>query len=130
MASRGQALFSTVDEGGIEFEGVSKVLEEPEFHDPEPLKALIRFIESPRLIRRTLDRLNQRSADRLEVWIGEENPYEPLRRFSILTGRIDLDGKPGMLAVLGPRRMSYQRAFHGVDILRQVLIEDPGALAN
>jgi heat-inducible transcriptional repressor len=130
MVRRGQALFAATEEGDIELEGVSKVLEEPEFHDPEPLKALIRFIESPALIRRTLDRLNDRDPEGFRVWIGEENPFEPLRRFSILTGRIDFEGRPGMLAVLGPRRMSYTRAFHGVDILRQVIIEDSGTLAN
>jgi transcriptional regulator of heat shock response len=53
-----------------------------------------------------------------------------LRRFSLLTGRFDLDGRPGLLAVLGPRRMSYQRAFHGMEILRKVIVEIQGPIAS
>jgi len=59
------------------------------------------------------------------VWIGHENPMGELRAFSILTGRFAWEGQTGTLAVLGPRRMSYQRAFHGIDILREALGQAP-----
>lgn len=130
LARGGRALFGDTTEVGIEFEGVGNILEEPEFHDPEPLKALIRFMESPRQIRESLDRLHPASPDGFRVWIGGENPVGELNRFSLLTGRYDLDGRPGVLAVLGPRRMSYQRAFHGMEILRRVIVETSGPLAS
>jgi heat-inducible transcriptional repressor len=130
MARGGREMFGDATEVGIEFEGVGNILEEPEFHDPEPLKALIRFMESPRQIRESLDRLNSASPDGFRVWIGRENPVGELKRFSLLTGRYDLDGRPGVLAVLGLRRMSYQRALHGMEILRRVIGEASGPLAS
>ena len=130
LARRGRELFKDSADVEIEFEGVGNILEEPEFHDPEPLKALIRFMESPHHIRESLDRLDPRSPDGFRVWIGRENPVGELRRFSLLTGRFDLDGRPGLLAVLGPRRMSYQRAFHGMEILRRVIVEIQGPIAS
>jgi heat-inducible transcriptional repressor len=130
LAGRGRELFTDSADVEIEFEGVGNILEEPEFHDPEPLKALIRFMESPHHIRESLDRLDPRSPDGFRVWIGRENPVGELRRFSLLTGRFDLDGRPGLLAVLGPRRMSYQRAFHGMEILRRVIVEIQGPIAS
>ncbi|MEN8005572.1 MAG: heat-inducible transcriptional repressor HrcA [Candidatus Krumholzibacteriota bacterium] len=130
LARRGRELFRESKDVKIEFEGVGHILEEPEFHDPEPLKALIRFMESPLQIRESLDRLDCVATDEFRVWIGRENPVGELRRFSLLTGRYDLDGRPGLLAVLGPRRMSYQRAFHGMEILRRVIGESQGSLAS
>ncbi len=130
LAGRGRDLFADSTAVEIEFEGVGNILEEPEFHDPEPLKALIRFMESPRQIRKSLDRLDTASADGYRVWIGQENPVGELRRFSLLTGSYDLDGRPGLLAVLGPRRMSYQRALHGMEIMRRVIVDSGGLLAS
>ncbi len=130
LARRGRELFRDSSDVNIEFEGVGHILEEPEFHDPEPLKALIRFMESPLQIRKSLDRLDCVSTDDIRVWIGRENPVGELRRFSLLTRRFDLEGRPGLLAVLGPRRMSYQRAFHGMEILRRVIVDTQASIAS
>jgi transcriptional regulator of heat shock response len=130
LARRGRDLFRDSADVRIEFEGVGHILEEPEFHDPEPLKALIRFMESPLHIRESLDRLDSSSTSDFRVWIGRENPVGELRRFSLLTGRFDLEGRSGLLAVLGLRRMSYQRALHGMEILRRVIVETQGPLAS
>lgn len=120
MARQSRKLFQELQEGEVELEGVAQVLDEPEFHDPEPLKALIRFLESPRTIRDSLNRLHGGTEDPFGVWIGRENPIGALRGFSLLTGRIELDGRQGLLAVLGPRRLPYQRAFFGMEILRRL----------
>lgn len=121
MARQAQRLFQDTEAAEIQLEGVGKVLDEPEFREPEPLKALLRFIESPQVIRESLDNLDRHAGDQVGVWIGGENPVSGLRPFSMLTGRFSLDGRPGVLAVLGPRRMWYQRAFRGIEVLRGAL---------
>jgi heat-inducible transcriptional repressor len=121
LLRQGKDLFHDTQQGEVQLEGVSTVLSEPEFSDPEPLKALLRFIESPSAIRTALDRLDGESKNGVGVWIGQENPLNELQQFSMLTGRFDLDGRQGMLAVLGPRRMWYQRAFLGIDAMQQVM---------
>jgi len=121
IVSQGKELFHDADQGEVQLEGVANILSEPEFGHPEPLKALLRFIESPSAIRLALDQLDHASSGKVGVWIGKENPLGELRQFSMLTGRFELDGRQGMLAVLGPRRMWYQRAFYGIDALQQVM---------
>lgn len=121
LAQRGRDLFADVEEGEIELEGVANVLDEPEFSDPGRLKALVRFLESPRTIRDALQRLNAEAGEGLGVWIGTENPIGDLRSFSLLSTPFDLGGRRGILAVLGLRRMPYQRAFSGIDVLRRSL---------
>ena len=126
LTQAGQSLFQELGEGDLELEGIANVLDEPEFREPEPLKALLRFIESPRNIRHSLDRLRSRDDERCGIWIGSENPVGRLRRFTVLTGRFEMDGRFCTLAVLGPRRMSYQRAFQGIDIMRRLAREQTG----
>lgn len=130
LARETRRLLADLAEGEVELEGVANVLEEPEFQEPEPLQALLRFIESPRAIRQVVDRLDRQAGDGFGVWIGGENPVGGLRRFSVLTRRFALDGRRGVLAVLGPRRMGYQRAFHGMDLLGTAIDADPGRVAS
>ncbi len=127
LAKAGQRVMGDLEGGELELEGVANVLGEPEFLDPEPLRALLRFLESPRSIRQALDRLDRPGG--IGVWIGDENPVGDLRRFALVTRRFEADGRRGVLAVLGPRRMFYQRAFHGIDLLGRAIDDHPECLA-
>jgi heat-inducible transcriptional repressor len=121
LAWEGREIFDEFDDRELELTGVADVLDQPEFSQPEPLKALIRFIESPRTIRETLARLDAESFDPFGVWIGGENPRDELRQFGLILHRYELEGRPGLMAVLGPRRMPYHRAFTGIDVLQRSL---------
>ncbi len=129
LAAAARRVVAEFEDGEVELEGVANVLDEPEFHEPEPLQALLRFLESPRLIRRTLDRLERPGRTEFGVWIGAENPVGELRRFALVTRRFGSGGRQGILAVLGPRRMFYQRAFHGIDLLGRAIDDHPERLA-
>ena len=121
LFERGQEIFADLEEGEIRLEGVARVLDEPEFSEPGALKNLIRFIESPRTIREALLQLDREASSPLSVWIGCENPVGDLRSFGLVSCRFDLDDQQGILAVLGPRRMPYQQALAGIDVLRRSL---------
>lgn len=122
LASQSRDLFREVETGDLELEGVNRVLDAPEFAEPGTLKNLIRFIESPRAIRDVLHRLDRQTEGGLGVWIGAENPVDDLREFTVVLQRFPLEGREGILAVLGPRRMAYHRALTGIDLLRANLV--------
>ncbi len=133
LAREGRELLAGPAGGAIEVDGVSNVLEAQELHSPQPLRALLRFMASPRMIRESLRHMHNDERGKqgdFGVWIGCENPVGELQSFSILTGTFALDGRHGTLAVLGPRRMSYQRAFHSIDILREALAQSPEAFVS
>lgn len=121
IARSGKDLFQDAERGEVQLEGVNTVLDEPEFARPEPLKALLRFLESPAAIHEALETLDEQASGEVSVWIGHENPLGELQQFSVLTGRFEMDGRQGRLAVLGPRRMWYQRALQGIDAVRQIM---------
>lgn len=121
LARRGGDLFLDVEEGELELMGVTNVLDAPEFSDPDRLKNLVRFLESPRAIRDALQRLSPENRDGIAVWIGSENPINELRGFSLVSSPCELEGRRGVLAVLGLRRMPYDRAIGGMQVLARTL---------
>ena len=67
-------LYGTNEE--IEVEGVGNILETPELSDPALLRALLRFMESPRTIGESLRHLHSASRNEFGVWIGSEHDME------------------------------------------------------
>lgn len=128
LARAGRELLRGAEDGEIQFDGVACVLGAPEFQEPAPLRALLRLLESPAAMRETLVQLGgQSGGDGFGVWIGQENPVDALQCFTVMTRRVPLDGRMGMVAVLGPRRMPFLRALHGLDALRRELGAPPGS---
>jgi len=115
LAGRSRDLFLDFEVGELELDGVTQVLGEPELEQPGTLRNLVRFLESPRSIREALQQLDRHAVGGLSVWIGGENPVHDLREFALVMRRFSLDGRDGLLAVLGPRRMPYRRTLSGID---------------
>ncbi|MBU0743021.1 heat-inducible transcriptional repressor HrcA [bacterium] len=121
MAHLGSELFGDVETAELELMGVANVLDEPEFSDPDRLKKLVRFLESPSAIRETLQRLSPENEEGLAVWIGSENPVDDLQSFGMIASPFHLAGRQGILAVLGLRRMPYDKAIQGIHSFLQTL---------
>ncbi len=122
IVSRARTLFDDPEPATVELVGVGNVLEAPEFSDPDPLKRLLRVVGSPRAVAETLRRLplNERE---VHVWIGSENPVDDLRPFSLVASPFGDAERHGVLAVLGLRRMPYERAIGGVQVILRNLGE-------
>lgn len=55
--------------------------------------------------------------DGLQVYIGEESGYDPLRAFSLITTQYKLDGETiGALGIIGPTRMQYDKVISVVEL--------------
>ena len=61
-------------------------------------------------------------ANGVQIFIGEESGLVPLDECSIVTAPYEVDGKiVGMLGVIGPTRMAYERVIPIVDITAKLL---------
>ncbi|OQX31505.1 MAG: heat-inducible transcriptional repressor HrcA [Candidatus Sedimenticola endophacoides] len=61
-------------------------------------------------------------ADGMQIFIGEESGYKPLNDCSLVTARYEVDGKvAGVLGVIGPTRMAYDRVIPIVDVTAKLL---------
>lgn len=58
----------------------------------------------------------------VQIYIGEESGYAPLDECSVVSAPYTMNGEVvGVLAVIGPTRMSYQRVIPVVDITAKLL---------
>ena len=98
-----------LEDGQIQLEGFSQLMEQPEFKTMENLERMIRLVEQRGPLKPILDK--QRSRPGLAVEIGEESTLGLQgKNFSFMHLPYRLQGKvAGVLGVWGPTRMDYGR---------------------
>ncbi len=92
--------------------GVPALLAQPEFHDAERARPLIEFLEDGIAMLEALsDVLGHRG---LVVRIGHENRQAELGNVSLVATNYGNDSADGVVGVIGPTRMDYNRAISAV----------------
>ena len=62
------------------------------------------------------------SADGVQIFIGQESGYDLLGMCSLVTSPYTVDGEMvGILGVVGPTRMAYDRVVPVVDLTSKIL---------
>ncbi len=92
--------------------GVPALLAQPEFHDAERARPVIETLEDGLAL---LETLSDSLVDGgLSVTIGHENRRAEFGSVSIVATHYAAGGNDGVIAVIGPTRMNYQRAIGAV----------------
>ena len=109
-------------EGGGEFvlAGETNLMDFAELSDVETLRRLFEAFSRKHLILDLLDR--SINANGVQVFIGEESGYRILDDCSVVTAPYQLDDDTvGVLGVIGPTRMAYDRVVPIVDFTAKLL---------
>lgn len=85
--------------------GFRWLAEEPEFKDDDFVNILKRFDS----LEDDFDKFFHDLDERVEVFIGQENPIKYLRQCSLMLTAFENGKGKRILGVLGPRRMNYQK---------------------
>ena len=100
--------------------GETKLMNLAELSDVDTLRRLFEAFSRKRLMLDLLDR--SINADGVQVFIGAESGYGILDDCSVVTAPYELDdGTIGVLGVIGPTRMAYDRVVPIVDITARLL---------
>lgn len=117
-----QSAISGESERGGQFvlAGETNLMDFAELSDIETLRRLFEAFSRKRLMLDLLDRSIH--ADGVQVFIGEESGYRILDDCSVVTAPYHLDDDTiGVLGVIGPTRMAYDRVVPIVDITARLL---------
>ena len=99
--------------------GSAQVLaEQPEFHSNQRMRALLELTEHKDVLRQAL---SARRAPGLSVTIGAENLDPKLSQFTIVTSTYHSGGLSGVIGVMGPTRMSYQKVIALVEYTSRLM---------
>jgi len=98
--------------------GETNLLNTP--NDAEAMRRLFDAFARKRDILHLLDRCLD--SDGIQLFIGDESGYEVLGDYSVVTAPYRVNGiVAGVLGVIGPTRMAYQRVIPIVDVTARVL---------
>jgi len=101
------------------YKGISRIIEQPEFHSFDKIRLLIRLMEDKQ---RLLDIINRNFTGKIKVYIGQELGCPEMDNCSLVVSSYNLKNKPsGRLAVLGPMRMEYKHIIPTLEYISDVL---------
>lgn len=99
--------------GALHLGQASVLAEQPEFKSGERLRSLIELTDRRDLLKRFLgDRLGSTG---LQITIGAEHDNPALADFTVVTSEYRLDDLRGVIGVIGPTRMPYDRIIAFVE---------------
>lgn len=98
-------------------EGWEEVLKEPEF---EERNCLLDFTSLLKNLENNIEELKTDSD--INVYIGKENPLPKSKDFTVISSRYSLPGgERGIISILGPKRMEYDRNIGLINSLIKLL---------
>ena len=110
------------DEPEVYKAGMGRLLRELELESAEHFSRITRVFD---YLDRNIEELFDIVQDEtFGVYIGEENPIKQMRGLSmIISGQKLKSGNRGLIAILGPRRMRYDRNIALIEYIRDLLEE-------
>ncbi|OOY88498.1 hypothetical protein BOW14_00500 [Solemya velum gill symbiont] len=120
LSLAGEVLGGEQKEGDYVVSGQTNLMGYNDLTDVERLKLLFDSFAEKRQILHLLDRCME--ADGVQIFIGEESHYDPLETCSLVTSAYEVDGAvAGVLGVIGPTRMAYDKVIPIVDVTAKLL---------
>jgi len=103
----------------IHFGGKTKIFDEPEYNDALEIKRLASKFEDKNFIKRMEESSNDGN---IKIYIGEENDFDP--NVTIIKSKYKLNGEEGTIAIVGPKRMEYDRVVGLLEYIKDELNDD------
>ena len=98
--------------------GKSKMLAQPEYNDSEEIKRLISKLEDESSIRKIVQNDDDKN---ISIYIGSESDFDD--NVTVIKTNYKLGGEEGTIAIIGPKRMEYDRVVGVLDKLNKWLEE-------
>lgn len=111
---------SAAPAAGVMLTGEKHLIDFAELSNVDTLRRLFEAFEQKREILGLLDKCV--AADGVQIFIGEESGYRALDECSVVTAPYKVDGQVvGVLGVIGPTRMAYDRVIPIVDLTARLM---------
>lgn len=108
-----------LDADKIHLGSATVLASQPEFESGESLKSLIQLTERRQLLADVVG--NRTHSGKLQITIGGENRSSELSDFTLVTAEYRVGGLQGVLGVIGPTRMPYEKVAAIVDYTSSVI---------
>ena len=103
-----------VKNSDIFFRGKTNILKQPEYDSPEKIKNMIGKLENMDLIKKI-----ETDDKDVNIFIGEENKFDP--SVTVVRTSYNIDGEEGTIAIIGPKRMEYDKVVTLLNYLKNYI---------
>ncbi len=110
----------------IYYNGISFILDQPEFQDLNRIRHLIKMIEEKEQM---LALLNQDFKGKIKIYIGAELGRPEINNCAMVVSSYNVNNRPvGRLAIVGPTRMDYDHLIPTLEYVSFVLSDVLGSI--
>ena len=96
------------------FGGKTNILKQPEYNEPEKIKEIVEKLENVDLVK------NIETNDKdIKVYIGSDNNFDS--DTTVIKTSYNIDGEEGTLAIIGPKRMEYDKVVTLLNFLKSYI---------
>ncbi len=101
-------------------EGWGEVFNDPEFNDANKVRSFMNVVDD---FEKNIDSFsdNKINDNCINIYIGNEAPFSKRNEFSILVSRCKILNRKGIIAIIGPKRMAYDKNIHLVESIIKLL---------
>lgn len=104
----------TIDNSDVVFGGKTNILDYKEYDTPDKVKDMISKLENTELVKNI-----QTNDSDINVYIGEETEFDP--DVTIIKTHYKVGNEEGTLAIIGPKRMEYDKVFTLLNFLKSYI---------
>lgn len=109
---------NSIEDNDIYLEGMSNILDYPEYNNIEKAKEFINIIKEKNIVYKLLEN----SDDTIKICIGKENIINKIDDCSLVSTTYFMGNRAiGTIGVIGPKRMDYPKVVSTMDSVRQHL---------
>ena len=107
-----QAFSDFADNKNVKFNKKSNMLKQPEFNTIDGIKNIISKFESKDVVSKI-----EESNDEVKIYIGTESDLDD--NLTIIKTRYKTDDQEGTIAIIGPKRMEYDRVVTMLEFIKE-----------
>ena len=96
----------------VKFNGKTNILKQPEFNTVDDIKNIISKFESKDMVSKI-----EESDDEVKVYIGSKSEIDD--NVTVVKTKYKAHGREGTIAIIGPKRMEYERVINMLEYLKQ-----------
>ncbi len=96
------------------FGGKTNILKQPEYDNIDDVKRLVNKLEDESLVRKI-----EENGEGINVYIGDESEFDS--NVTIIKSKYKINGEEGTIAIVGPKRMEYDRVIGLLEYINEEL---------
>ena len=101
---------SELDTADVKLEGITKLLQYPEYSDVSDFRNLLSVLEEKDKLLDVISS-HQTADDGIHVYIGTENESDGMKNTTLIFKNVTVGGKQLAVGVIGPKRMNYSKVI-------------------